>query len=176
MSFNSVLALEPSRLLLPGARISLTHYQRTACKDKCCHYWTFPGRIRLASGYHKVLLTADSGGAEGSPRRATGTMREAPLGAQKLFLGSEHRSVTAGPQSSGRERENQTTPNALWTKIACMLTPRCPPYNKTLACSAPPFQWPIVSSQVLERGPHTVLTSWDSRVDHEMVVFLVRRL
>lgn len=98
------MALEPSQLLLPGAQISLYTLSEDSRKDKCCHYWTFPGRIRLASGYHKVLLTADSGGAEGSPRRATGTMGEAPLGAQKQFLGSEHRFVTAGPQSSRRER------------------------------------------------------------------------
>lgn len=68
-----------------------------------------------------------------------------------------------------QERENQTT-------LARMFTPRCPSYNKTLACSPPQFQWPIVSSQALERGPHAVLTSRDSRVNHEMVVLLVRRL
>lgn len=102
-------------------------------------------------------------------------MREVPLGAQKQFLGSEHCYVTTVPQS-GR-RESQTTLNALWAKIICIFTPRCPSYNKTPEYSSPPqFQWPLLSSQALEMGPHDVLTALDSCVDHETAAFLGGRL
>lgn len=113
MSFNSVLALELGQLLLPGACISLYTLSENSHKDKCCHCWAFPGRIRLASGYHKVLLTANKAGAEGSHLRepqgewgGTSGCWEA-VSREWMLLCNSWSSV-----------QNQTTLNALWFMLS----------------------------------------------------------
>lgn len=98
----SVLALELSQQLLPGACVSLYTLSENSHRDKSCRYCTFTGKIRSASHYGKALLAADN--ERQSPQKTVGRMRETPLGAPKQFLGSEHCSVITRPRSSRRER------------------------------------------------------------------------